>query len=136
LTRFTDEWVDIGVSIVSKGWTNIRNQHLINVLGVVFLATQDSLSITSSAQNISKLLQKNINDVGPLNAIQVIIDNARNCKGAGKTIELVHTHVFWSRCLMHTLNLLMHDIVRRKDYGWINDFYKRGRNSSNLSSCI
>jgi hypothetical protein len=34
LTRFTDEWSDIGVSVVSDGWTNVRNQHLINVLGV------------------------------------------------------------------------------------------------------
>jgi len=34
LTRFTNEWVDCGVSIVLDGWTNIRNQHLINVLGV------------------------------------------------------------------------------------------------------
>ena len=25
LTRFTNEWVDCGVSIVSNGWTNIRN---------------------------------------------------------------------------------------------------------------
>jgi hypothetical protein len=34
LTRFTDGWADAGVSIVSNGWTNVRNQHLINILGV------------------------------------------------------------------------------------------------------
>jgi hypothetical protein len=53
LTRFIDEWSDIGVSIVSDGWTNVRNQHLINVLGVsatgaMFLATHDSFSIIAS----------------------------------------------------------------------------------------
>jgi hypothetical protein len=77
---------DFGVSIVSDGWTNVRNQHLINILGVsatdaVFLAAHDS-SIIASSQNIAELLLKTINDVGPSNVIQVITDNATNCKGA------------------------------------------------------
>jgi hypothetical protein len=46
LTQFTDDWGGFRVSIVSDGWTNVRNQHLINVLGVsatsaVFLAAHD-----------------------------------------------------------------------------------------------
>jgi hypothetical protein len=70
LTRFTDEWGDFGVSIVSDGWKNVRNQHLINILGVsatgaVFLAAHDS-SIIASSQNIVELLLKTINDVGPV----------------------------------------------------------------------
>jgi hypothetical protein len=32
LTLFTDDWGDFGVSIVSDGWTNVRNRHLINIL--------------------------------------------------------------------------------------------------------
>jgi hypothetical protein len=130
LTRFIDDWGDFGVSIVSDGWTNVRNQHLINVLGVsatgaVFLAAHDSFSIIVSSQNIAEILLKTINDVGPSNVIQVITDNAANCKGAGKIIESAHPHIFWFGCLVHTLNLLMHDIVRDKECGWINDLYKR-----------
>ena len=58
LTPFTNEWGDYKVFIVSDGWTNVRNQHLINVLGVsatgaVFLAAHDSSSIIASSQNIS-----------------------------------------------------------------------------------
>jgi hypothetical protein len=91
LTRFTDEWSDIGVSVVSDGWKNVRNQHLINVLGVsssgaMFLATHDSSSIIASSQNISNLLLKKINDVGPSNVIQVITDNATKSLS-----ELIHT---------------------------------------------
>jgi hypothetical protein len=132
LTRFTDEWADIGVSIVLDGWTVVRNQHLINVLGVsatgaMFLATYDSSSIIASSQNISNLLLKTINDVGPSNVIQVIIDNATNCKGAGKTIERVHPHIFWFGCLVHTFNLLMHDIVKHRECGRIIQLYKRGK---------
>jgi hypothetical protein len=76
---------------------------LINVLGVsatgaVFLAAHDSSSIIASSQNISNLLLKTINDVVPSHVIQVIIDNATNCKGASKIIERVHWDIFWSWC--------------------------------------
>jgi hypothetical protein len=39
----------------------------------------------------------------------------------------MHPHIFWSGCLVHTLNLLMHDIVKHKECGWINQLYKRGK---------
>jgi hypothetical protein len=72
---------------------------LINVLGVsatsaMFLVAHNSSSIIASSQNISDLLLKTINDVGPSNVIQVITDNATNCKGAGKIFERVHPHIF------------------------------------------
>lgn len=131
-TRFTNEWVDSRVSIVLDGWKNIRNQHLINVLGVsssgvVFITCHDSSSVTASAQNIADLLFKSIKDVGPNNVVQVITDNAANCKAAGKIIERTYPHIFCSGCLVHTLKLLMHDIVKHKECGWIIELYKRGK---------
>lgn len=69
---------------------------------------------------------KTINDVGPSNVVQVMTDNATNCKGAGKLIEQ-EPHIFWFACWVHTLNLLMHGIVNHRDCGWINDLYKRGK---------
>jgi hypothetical protein len=140
LTRFIDDWGNFGVSIVSDGWTNVRNQHLINVLGVsatsaVFLAAHDSSSIIPSPQNISDLLLKTIIDVGPSNVIQVITDNASNCKGAGKIIELNYPHIFWFGCLMHNLILLMHGVVKHRECGWINDLYKRGKKLIKFVTC-
>jgi hypothetical protein len=140
LRLFTDDWGDFAVSIVSDGWTNVRNQHLINVLGVsatsiVFLTTHDSSSIIASSQNISDLLLKTINDVGPSNVIQIITDNAANCKGAGKIIEQNYPHIFWSGCLVHTLNLLMHDIIKHTECGWINDLYQRGKKLIKFITC-
>jgi hypothetical protein len=70
---------------------------------------------------------KTINDISPSNVIQVITDNATNCKGAGKIIDGVHPHIFWYGCLVLTLNLLMHDIVKHRECGWINHLYKRGK---------
>ena len=58
LTQFIDWWADSRVSIVSDGWTNVRNQHLINILGVsstgvVFLGAQDSSSVSATSYNIT-----------------------------------------------------------------------------------
>jgi hypothetical protein len=62
-----------------------EHQHLINVIGVsasgaVFLAAHNSSSISATSQNISEVLLKTIDEVGPFNVIQVITDNAANCK--------------------------------------------------------
>jgi hypothetical protein len=132
LSRFRNEWSDVGVSIISDGWTSVRNQNLINVIGVsssgaMFLAAHDSSSISATSQNILDLLLKTIDEFVPFNVIQVITDNAENCKGASKINERMHPHIFWSGCLVNTLNLLLHDIVKHKECGWINQLYKRER---------
>ncbi|MBO1695081.1 DUF domain-containing protein, partial [Bacteroides uniformis] len=64
--------------------------------------------------------------------VQVIIDNATNCNGERKIIERTHPHVFWSGCLVHTLKLLMHDIVKHKECGWINELYKKEKQLINF----
>eukprot|EP00253_Pinus_taeda_P001762 PITA_01762 len=65
----------------------------------------------------------------PYNVIQVIIDNAPNSKAAGAIIEDKYPNMFWFGCLVHTMNLLMHDIIKNKNqqYKWIGDLYKRGK---------
>ena len=57
----------------------------------------------------------------------MITDDVANCKAAGKVIGRTHPHIFWFGCLVHTLNLLMHDIVKHKECGWTNELYKRGK---------
>ena len=54
--------------------------------------------------------------------------NINNCKAAGVIIEDRYPDIFWSRCLVHIMNLLMHDIIKMKDhdYKWIGALYKRG----------
>jgi len=103
---------------------------LINVLGVsasgaIFITCHSSINATS--QNIATLLLQSIRDVSLNNVVQVITDNAANCKAVGKIIERTHPHIFWYRCLVHTLNLLMHDIVKHKECGWINELYRKGK---------
>ena len=134
LGKFTNAWNEYGVSIVSDGWTDVKGKPLINVLGVsatgaVFLLAQDYSDKFKTAMNVVELLLKNIEAIGPYNVIPVITENAANCKATRTIIEDKYPNLFWSGCLVHTLNLLMHDIIKLKEneYKWIDELYKKGK---------
>ena len=123
------------MSTVSNGWKNVKGKPLISVLdvsinGAIFLSTYDYSLKFKTAINIAEPLLETIERIGPYNVIQLITDNVANCKAVGEIIEDRYPNIFWSGCLVHTMNLLMHDIVKNKNeqYKWIGDLYERQRN--------
>eukprot|EP00253_Pinus_taeda_P004520 PITA_04520 len=100
-----------------------------SVSGAIFLTAHDYSDKFRTAINIAEALLETIDHIGPYNVIQVITDNAPNCKAARAIIEDKYPNIFWSGCLVHTLNLLMHDVVKNKNaqYKWIGDLYKKGK---------
>ncbi|XP_074327630.1 uncharacterized protein LOC141665546 [Apium graveolens] len=78
-----------------------------------------------TGKKIASFLLKSIDDIGPSNVLQVITDNAANCKAAGKEIEKVHKHIFWSPCVVHTLNLIFKDFAA--EFSWIPEICKRAK---------
>eukprot|EP00253_Pinus_taeda_P015575 PITA_15575 len=134
LNRMTRSWTDHGVSIVSDGWTNVKGKPLISVLvvsvsGAIFLSAYDYSDKFKAAINIAEPLLETIDHIGPYNVIQVITDNAPNCKAAGATMEDKYPNILWFGCLVPTMNLLMHDTIKNKNehYKWIGDLYKKGK---------
>ena len=94
LNKMTSSWTDNGVSIVSDGWTNVKGKPLISVLAVsrsgpIFLAAHDYSDKFKTAINIAEALLETIERIGPYNVIQVITDNAPNCKAAGAILFIV-----------------------------------------------
>ena len=47
--------------------------------------------------------------------VQIIIDNAQACKAAGAIVEGHYPHIFWTPCVMHTLNLALKNICAAKN---------------------
>ena len=96
--------------------------------GVVFLSTHDYSERYKTGINIANALIKTIQEIGSFDVIQAITNNVANCKAVGIVIEDKYPNIFYSRCLVHTMNLLMHDIIKMKDhdYRWIGALYKRG----------
>ncbi|XP_026438026.1 uncharacterized protein LOC113336291 [Papaver somniferum] len=147
LNPLVSDWQAHGVSIVSDGWSNVKNTSLINIMAVsdgkaMFLSAHDVSGIEKTGENISAILLKAIEEIGPWNVIQVLTDNAANCKLAGEIIEQKYPHIFWSGCLAHTLNLLMKDIAKSKEpaISFVKETYTKGKDIvkfvRNHSQCL
>lgn len=67
---------------------------------------------------------ESIDIVGPQNVVQVITDNAKNCRVAGSIMKATYNHSFWTPCAVHLLNLIMQKIGRQID--WVKQVYMEG----------
>ncbi|KAL4614668.1 hypothetical protein ACB092_07G069900 [Castanea dentata] len=73
------------------------------------------LSIYKDKHFISDLFLKVIGEVGHTHVVQVITDNATVMKAAGSIVEAEYPHIFWSPCVVHTLNLALKNICAPKN---------------------
>nr|XP_043631554.1 uncharacterized protein LOC122603007 [Erigeron canadensis] len=94
LTPLMDTWYTQGVSVVSDGWSNVNHTPLINVLAVnscgpVFMYATDFSGVEKTGVAIAKFLHDAIEKIGATNVLQVVTDNAANCKAAGMEIEKI-----------------------------------------------
>jgi len=78
--------------------------------GSMFLGAVNTEGEIKRKEYIAEKLISVIESVGPKNVVQVIIDNAANCKGVGLIIEQKYDHIFWTPCVVHTLNLALKNI--------------------------
>jgi len=80
----------------------------------MFLRADNCEGEYKSKEYIAEKLRAIIDEVGRQNVVQIITDNAANCKGAGLLIEAENDHIFWTPCVVHTLNLAMKNICEPK----------------------
>jgi len=64
---------------------------------------------------IAKKLEDCIKEAGPQNVIQNITGNASACKVAGTIVESKYSHILWTPCVVHTLNLALKNIFTDKN---------------------
>ncbi|XP_074322845.1 uncharacterized protein LOC141659817 [Apium graveolens] len=50
--------------------------------------------------------------IGPQHVVQIITDNAANYKAAGEIIENRYQHIFWTPCVVHSINLALKEYLR------------------------
>ncbi|XP_042490785.1 uncharacterized protein LOC122070656 [Macadamia integrifolia] len=127
-------WRTYGVSVVSDGWTNLKNQPLMNFIAVsdgkaVFINVIDCSGDEKSSEFIANLLLEAIESVGTQKVFQVLTDNSSICRDAGKIIETRYPHIFWSGSMAHGLSLLMKDIVKsaKPNLAFVGENYERAK---------
>ena len=110
-------WQSFGCTIISDGWSDMRRRHIINILvssclGTYFLRAVDAgkAGQSISADFIFHHIREAIMDVAPENVVQVVTDNASNCKRMGELVEAEFPRIAWTPCAAHCLDLLMEDI--------------------------
>uniref|UniRef100_A0A803LVV8 DUF659 domain-containing protein n=2 Tax=Chenopodium quinoa TaxID=63459 RepID=A0A803LVV8_CHEQI len=85
-------WKTKGVSIVSDGWSDPQRRPLINIMiasetGPMFMKAIDCSGEIKDKDFIATLLSEVIDEIGDQNFVQIITDNASNCKAAGELVE-------------------------------------------------
>lgn len=118
--KHEEAWKEYGCSIMSDGWTDIRQRHLINFLanspaGTYFLGSVDASTEIANANMLADLLEKQIIKVGKEHVVQMITDNGANFKAAGRILMDRIPHLFWTPCAAYCLDLLLEDIGKIKE---------------------
>ena len=110
------------VSIVSDGWSNIRNDHLVNFVVTIpnckpiLYKAIETTEISQTGEAIYQELKKVIQEIGPEKVCSVVTDNASNMQAAWNLIEKEYPFMFANGCAAHVLNLLVKDILQISAY--------------------
>ncbi|XP_062099339.1 uncharacterized protein LOC133805231 isoform X2 [Humulus lupulus] len=108
-------WKRTGVSLLSDGWSDMRNRSLINFLvnnpyGTVFLKTIDASDCVKDAQKLFELLDDVVEEIGEDIVIQVVTDNASAYKAAGRLLMEKRKSLYWTPCAAHCIDLMLEKI--------------------------
>ena len=83
--------------------------------GPMFLKSINAFDEIKDKDFIVRHMRDVVMGVGPNNVVQIITDNAAVCKAAGMPIELEFPSIYWTPCVVHTLNLALKIICAIKN---------------------
>jgi len=120
LVPIRNSWKQKRVTIVSDGWSDPQKRPLINFMaitdsGPMFLKSINASDEINDKDFIARHMRDVIMEVGPNNVVQIITDNAAVCKFAGMLIELEFPSIYWTSCVVQTLNLALKNICATKN---------------------
>ncbi|XP_048443560.1 uncharacterized protein LOC103950675 [Pyrus x bretschneideri] len=115
LKKHEEEWALNGCSIMTNAWSEKNGRSKMNLCvnckkGTVFLSSKECSTETHTGEYILEYVDKCIEEVGPLNVVQVVIDSASNNMVAANMMKLKRPNMFWTSCATHTLNLMIQGI--------------------------
>ncbi|KAK3020165.1 hypothetical protein RJ639_003063 [Escallonia herrerae] len=89
LDNFRPIWELYGCSVMSDGWSNHRQEPVINFLkGAMLLKSIDASSLTKDADMLYTIFDQVVQLIGPNYIVQFITDNEAAYKAAGKRLKM------------------------------------------------
>ncbi|GKV30763.1 hypothetical protein SLEP1_g39543 [Rubroshorea leprosula] len=112
LLSLKSTWSTNGCSIMADGWTNQRQQPIINFLvycprGSMFLKSIDTFGLTEDVEILERMFDEVVKEVRVENVVQFITDNDASYKAVGKRLEAKYNTFFWSPCAAHCIDLML-----------------------------
>ena len=124
-------WVAFGCTLVCDGWSSTTNRPLLNVVcvcpkGDIFFKCHDTSGHEKSAEYIAQFIISCIQEIGDGNIMQVITDNASNCRRASARIVEKFPHITYGGCTAHGLDLALESIG---NLDWVSNIVQNGKTS-------
>jgi len=103
-----------GCSIMSDAWTDRKQRCLINFLvsspvGIMFVKSIDGSNFVKTGEKLFEMLDCLVEEIGEENFVQVIADNRSNYVLVGKLLEKKRSHLYWTPCAAHCIDLMLED---------------------------
>ncbi|KAF3962401.1 hypothetical protein CMV_013081 [Castanea mollissima] len=111
------EWTTTGCTIIADTWTDNKSRALINFLvsspsRTFFHKSVDASSYFKNTKCLNDLFDSVIQDFGPENVVQIIMDSSFNYTGIANHIAHNYRTIFVSHCASQCLNLILEEISK------------------------
>ena len=132
LLDIKNDWKVYGCSLMSDGWTNQKQQPIMNFLvycprGAMFLKSIDTSSLTKDAETLFNIFDSVVQEIGVEYIVQLITDNASAYKKAGKKLQQKYGTLFWSPCAAHCIDLMLENIANPRWFPLIDEAIKKAK---------
>ncbi|KNA25305.1 hypothetical protein SOVF_007880 [Spinacia oleracea] len=117
-----NEWVRTGCTIIADTWTDNKSRAMVNFLvsspsRTFFHKSVDASSYFKNVKSLADLFDSVIQEIGPENVVQIIVDGALSYSGVANHILQNYGTIFISPCASHCINLILEDFCK---IDWVN----------------
>ncbi|XP_075654755.1 uncharacterized protein LOC142624914 [Castanea sativa] len=132
LLDIKNDWKLYGCSVMSDGWTNQKQQPIMNFLvycprGAMFLKSIDTSGLTKDAETLFNIFDCVVQEICVEYIVQLITDNASAYKKAGKKLQQKYGTLFWSPCAAHCIDLMLENIANPKWFPLVDEAIKKAK---------
>lgn len=116
------EWSMTGCTIIAETCTDNKSRALINFFvsspsRTLFHRSVEASSYYKNTKCLSDLFDSVIQEIGPENVVQIIVDNTLNCTGIINHVLQNYGTIFVSPCACQCLNAILEDFSK---VDWVN----------------
>ncbi|KAK4273920.1 hypothetical protein QN277_017223 [Acacia crassicarpa] len=111
------EWITTGCTIIADTWTDNKSRALINFLvsspsRTFFHKSVDASAYFKNTKCLAELFDSVIQEFGPENVVQIIMDSSFNYTGIANHIVQNYGTIFVSPCASQCLNLILEEFSK------------------------